>query len=391
MNEDPKVQEQYNKAAVKKWASIVTALFAVIILVFLIIWLVWWRFEEETDDAYVNGNMIMITPQQKGIITTILADNTQLVDEGQPLLELDKADYEIAFNRAKADLGNAVRSVVQMFVKVKEVEAKRDSARADFLRACLDYKHRKELVFDQSVSEEDFEHSQTTAFSAFSAYRAAEQELDSARARVGNTTVSRHPEVEKAKANLQAAFLDLHRCVVRAPAKGIITQRKAQVGQWVQAADTLMSLVPVDQVWVDANYREVDLRHLRIGQPVELESDMYGDDVIFHGTIVGLNPGTGSVFSILPPQNASGNWIKIIQRVPVKISLDPEEIKKYPLILGLSMTATTYTHDRSGPRLSRTLTKKPIYKTNVYSQELEGVDEMTRMIIADNIVLNDYK
>ncbi len=384
-------EEEEHKAAIKKWVSIVTALFLVALIVFTVAWLIWWRFEEETDDAYVNGNMILITPQQKGIITTILADNTQLVEEGQPIVELDKTDYEIALNRAKAELGNAVRSVVQMFVKVKELEAKRDASRADFLRACLDYKHRRELVDDQSVSVEEFEHSQTSALSAFSGYKEVEQELEAARARVGNTTVSRHPEVERAKANLQAAFLELHRCVVRAPARGIITQRKAQVGGWVQAADALMSLVPIDQVWVDANYREVDLKNLRIGQPVHLKSDMYGDEVIFKGTIVGLNPGTGSVFSILPPQNASGNWIKILQRIPVKISLDADQIKNFPLMLGLSMTATAYTRDRTGQRLSRTVVRKPIYKTNVYSQELEGVDEMTRKIIAENIVLNDYK
>lgn len=389
MNEVEKEQEQ--KSQVKKWIAITTAIFLIAFLVFAIAWLVWWRFEEETDDAYVNGNMIMITPQQKGIITTILADNTQLVEEGQPILELDKDDYQIALNRAKADLGNTVRNVVQLFVKVKELEAKRDASRADFLRACLDYKHRSELVADQSVSLEDFEHSQTAAFSAFSLYREVELALDAARAQVGNTTVARHPEVERAKANLQSAFLDLHRCIVRAPARGIITQRKAQVGQWVQAADTLMSLVPLDQIWVDANYREVDLKNLRIGQTVHLESDMYGDEIIYHGKIIGLNPGTGSVFSILPPQNASGNWIKIIQRIPVKISLDMEEVKKFPLILGLSMTAKAFTHDRSGPRLSQTSVKKPIYQTNVYAQELNGVDEMIRKIIADNIVLNDYK
>lgn len=378
-------------SGVKKWILIATAIFLAAILGFSAAWLSLWRFEEKTNDAYVNGNMIPITPQQKGIITTLLADNTQLIEEGQPILELENHEYEIALNRAKADLGNTVRNVVQMFVKVKELEAKRDASRADFLRACLDYKHRRELVVDQSVSQEDFEHSQTTAFSSFSLYREVELELDAARAKVGNTTVARHPEVERAKANLQAAFLELHRCVVRSPARGIITQRKAQVGQWVQAADVLMSLVPVDQIWVDANYREVDLKNLRIGQSVHLKSDMYGSAILYHGKIVGLNPGTGSVFSIIPPQNASGNWIKIIQRIPVKISLDMEEIKKFPLMLGLSMTATADTHDRSGPRLAETTTQKPIYQTNVYRQELNGVDEMIRKIIGDNIVLNDYK
>lgn len=389
MNEPQEVKPE-DKHELKKWLSISTAIFVVCFLFFFIGWLGWWRFEEKTDDAYVNGNMILVTPQQKGIITSILADNTQLIEEGQPLLELDRHDYEINFNRAKAELGNTVRSVVQMFIKVKELEAKRDASRADFLRACLDYKHRKDLVSDESVSLEEYEHSQTAALSAFSKFREVEQELESARARVGNTTVPRHPEVEKAKANFETAFLELNRCTVRSPVRGILTQRKAQVGQFVQATDTLMSIVPIDQIWVDANFREVDLKHLRIGQPVRLISDMYGNDAVFQGKVIGLNPGTGSVFSILPPQNASGNWIKIIQRIPVKISLDQNEIKNHPLILGLSMTVTAYTHDRSGVRLSNQSFETPIYQTDVYSEELSGVDEMMMKIIADNIVLHEY-
>lgn len=385
------MNEEERRAQLKKWISLATAFFMLILLVFIFCYLIWWRFQEKTDDAYVNGNMITITPKQKGIVTTILADNTLMVEEGQPLLELDKTEYEIALNRAKADLGNAVRDVVQMFVKVRELEAKRDAKRSDFLRTCLDYKHRQELVLDQSVSQEDFEHSQTALFSAFSTLRETHQELEAARARVGNTTIPKHPAVERAKTHLQQAFLELRRCEIRSPARGIITQRKAQVGSWVGPSDALMSLVPVDQLWVDANYRETDLKNLRVGQPVLLQSDMYGKKVRYHGKIVGLNPGTGSIFSILPPQNASGNWIKIIQRIPVKISLDSDEIKKFPLILGLSMTVTADTHDRSGSHLAKSSFDTPIYQTDTYAFELDGADAMIHEIIRENIVLNDYK
>lgn len=385
------MNDEEKKGILKKWMSIATAVFLAALLFFLIGWLIWWRFEEKTDDAYVNGNMISITPQQKGIVTTILADNTQLIEEGQPILELDRHDYEISLNRAKAELGTAVRDVVQMFVKVRELEAKRDASRSNFLKTCLDYKHRRELVADQSVSLEDYEHSQTSVFSAFSQLKEVDQELEAARARVGNTTIANHPQVAKAKANLSQAYLELERCVVRAPVRGIITQRKAQVGTWVGPADALMSLVPIDQIWVDANYRETDLSNLRVGQPVHLISDMYGKKIHYRGKIVGLNPGTGSIFSILPPQNASGNWIKIIQRIPVKVSLEPEQIKKFPLMLGLSMTVTTFTHDRSGTRLPNAMCEKPIYQTNIYDFELDGVDEMIDQIIAENIALNDFK
>jgi membrane fusion protein (multidrug efflux system) len=189
----------------------------------------------------------------------------------------------------------------------------------------------------------------------------------------------------QAKASLKEAFLNLHRCTVLSPVRGIVTQRKIQVGQYVKSQDPLLSIVPLDQIWVDANFREVQLENLRIGQPVRLRSDMYGGDMDFHGTIVGLNPGTGSVFSVLPPQNATGNWIKIIQRIPVKISLKSEELNKAPLVLGLSMTVWANTHERDGRRLPTATLIKPAYETVIYEEELSGVDQLIEAIIAENI------
>lgn len=353
-------------------------------LLYVLYWLIWGQFFESTTDAYVNGNMIILTPQQEGIVTTILVDNTQLVEEGQPLLELDRHDYEITLDKAKADLAESVREVVQMFLKVEELGAKKEMREADLIRAMQDYEHREALVEDGGVSVEDFEHSGTSFASAFAALSEVEKELASARAQIENTTVSTHPKVERAKSMLRKAFLGLHRCRVLAPARGLITQRKAQVGQWVKASDPLMALVPIDQMWVDANFREVSLKHLRIGQPVEFISDMYGREMKFHGKVIGLNPGTGSVFSILPPQNASGNWIKIIQRIPVKISLNPKEVKAYPLVLGLSMTAKVDTHNREGRRLPKVAPIQEVYRSSVYADELQGVDELIEQIISVN-------
>ncbi len=350
----------------------------------MIYWFGWGRFVESTNDAYVNGNMILITPQEEGIVTTILVDNTQLVEAGEPLVELDRHDYEILLDKAKADLADTVRQVVQMFIKVDELEAKRDVIKSDLLRASWDYHHRLALVTDGSVSKEDFEHSETSLYGAYAYLREVDKAIAFAKAEVENTTIATHPKTEQAKANLRKAFLGLYRCVVRAPVRGIVTQRKAQVGQWVKASDPLMAIVPVDQIWVDANYREVSLKNLRIGQPVELISDMYGRDVKFHGEIVGLNPGTGSVFSILPPQNASGNWIKIIQRIPVKISLNPHELKVHPLILGLSMTVRADIHHKSGLQLPSATLAKPIYQSDIYLKELNGSDEMIDQIIRGN-------
>jgi membrane fusion protein (multidrug efflux system) len=248
------------------------------------------------------------------------------------------------------------------------------------------------LVDDASVSLEDFEHSETTLLSAESALEEVNQELAAALAEVVNTSIDTHPLVEQKKSSLRHAFLQLHRCTVRAPASGIITLRRAQVGQWVNPSDPLMALVPLDQIWVDANFREVSLQNFRIGQHVKLHADIYGRKVIFHGWVVGLNPGTGSVFSVLPPQNATGNWIKIVQRVPVKISLCPEELCMHPLILGLSMTATVDTHDRTGLRLPQpksTSKHLPTYTTDVYEDELCGVDALIESIIENNISNND--
>ncbi len=383
--------EEASSPKLKKGLWIATICFLFILLIFLAMWLIWWRFEAKTKDAYVNGNMVIVTPKQKGIITTILADNTQLVEAGQPLLELDRHEYEIALHRAKAELGSAVRQAAQSFIKVKELEAKRDANRSHFLRACLDYKHRKELVADQSVSQEDFEHSQSALFSAFSLLREVDQELESARVQAGRTTIAHHPLVEKAKANLEMAFLELNRCVIKAPVRGIVAQRKTQVGEWVQPSDPLLCIVPTDQIWVDANYREVSLKHLRIGQPAILYSDMYGKRVRYRGKIAGFNPGTGSVFSVLPPQNASGNWIKIIQRLPVKISLDPKEVQEFPLWLGLSMTVSIDIHDQSSSRIPEAASDAPIYHTNIYTEELNGVEDLIRQIIKDQIENNDSK
>ncbi len=376
-----------SKASSSAWVwSLGAAIFFLVCgLSFWAYWVTSGQYHEKTEDAYVNGNMVTVMPFAEGVVKTIFVDNAQIVEAGQPLVELDTHDFLIAFDREAAALADAVREVAKLFYKVDELRAKRVAAEADLIRARLDYEHRKALVEDASVSREDFEHSETTLTSAAARLTEAEKELQGTLALVENTTIETHPKVEHAKATLRKAFLALHRCIVVAPAKGLIGQRKVQVGQWVRATDSLMALVPLDQVWVDANYREVSLRHLRIGQPVEITSDMYGTDVTYHGHVVGLNPGTGSVFSILPPQNATGNWIKIIQRVPVKISLSAQEIASHPLVLGLSMTVHVDTHNRMGKRLPEQTAVQPIYTTAVYDEELEGAEEVIAAIIADNM------
>jgi len=367
------------------WIGLTTLLFVLLALFFFIYWWIWGQFEESTNDSYVNGNMIILTPQVEGIVTAIYVDNTELVEPGQPVIELDRHFYEIALDQAKAVLADRVRQVSQLFLQVEELEASQKVAMAALIRAALDYEHRAALVEEGGVAREEFEHSQTTLLSAYATLTEVEKSYEKALVEVNHTTLTTHPKVEQAKALLRQAFLLLHRCTVLAPTRGIISQRKAQVGQWVKAEDPLMALVPIDQIWVDANFREVSLKYLRIAQPVEMVSDMYGEEIKFHGQVVGLNPGTGSVFSILPPQNATGNWIKIVQRVPVKIGFsDLDELKRRPLLLGLSMTVTVDTHDRHGMQLPETAHETVLYSTSSYENELLGVEQIIDDIIEKN-------
>lgn len=374
-----------NNNKIRHWATFAAiGGFILCGVLYLLYWFMYAQYYESTDDAYVNGNMLTITPLEEGIVTQILADNTQMIKLGQPLVELDRHDHEILLEKAQADLAQTVRMVAQMFITVEELDAKRDVYKANLIRAIRDYEHRALLVDDGSISREDFEHSQTTLYAAYAALRETENEHKISLAAVQNTLIPNHPLVEQSKARLRTEFLALHRCTVLSPVEGIVTQRNVQIGEKVKASDNLMSVIPLQEIWVDANLREVNLKNLRIGQPVVLFSDMYGRSQKFKGRVIGFNPGTGSVFSVLPPQNATGNWIKIVQRVPVKIGLDPEEIKKYPLFLGLSITVKVDTHDRKGVRLPEAITTKPIYSTPVYDDELDGADEMIDQIIFIN-------
>ena len=357
------------------------------ILIGIAVFLYWFtilRFEKFTDDAYVHGNMIELTPQVPGIVTSINVDNTDLVEEGQVLIELDKTDYQIAYEMRKNELGDTVRSVVQVFLKVEELEAELEQKDALLFKAEKDYKNRVNLVGVGGVSREEFEHVEADFAGAQAARRATYLLLQSAYAEVQNTTIRTHPLVKKAADGVKDAYVNLQRCSILAPSSGYVAMRSAQLGEYVGLSEPLMAIIPLNELWVDANYKEVQLSKVRIGQSVHLVSDIYGSSVVFHGKIVGINPGTGNVFSALPPQNATGNWIKIVQRVPVRVSLDPNQLKKYPLWLGLSMNVTVDIHDTSGPMLAEATRIRPIYQTKIYSQQEEGAMKIIDQIILEN-------
>ncbi|MFS8563786.1 MAG: efflux RND transporter periplasmic adaptor subunit [Rhabdochlamydiaceae bacterium] len=364
------------------WITVIFVTAAIFIFAY---WYMWGRFQAGTKDAYVTGNMVIVTPQVHGTISAIYVDNTQLVEEGQLLIELDSTDARIALQSAEAELGQMLRHVTKLFAQVEEYKAQIDIKKAKLKQAVQDFEHRKGLIEEGGVSTEDFEHSENSLSAAVASLIFAEYRYKAALAQVAHTTVVTHPLVKKAKESLELAWINLKRCQILAPAKGIIAKRTAQVGETVGSGFNLLAVIPLDQIWVEANFKERDLRYVRLGQPVRVTADFYGSSVIFNGNVMGIEGGTGSVFSLLPPQNATGNWIKIVQRLPVRISLPMEQITQYPLRLGLSLDVVIDTHDRLGKVLPQVMTEKRIYGSSVYGKQIEGVEEVFERIIKENV------
>lgn len=357
-------------------------------------WWIWGRFYEYTDDAYVTGNMVTLTPQVPGIVISINTDETYLVEKEQLIIQLDTTDLLLAFEQKKAELGETLRRTIGMFERVAELRAEVQKKDALFFRTSLDYDHRRQLVVSGSVSLEDFEHAEAALFASYAALQKSEHALTHAFAQVENSRVLTHPRVQKAMDKLRDAYVQLQRCQIKAPVTGIVAQRNAQVGEHVNPGTPLLAIIPLDEIWVYANFKEVQLGKMKIGQPVHMKADIYGGSVPYHGKVVGIAGGTGSVFSVIPPQNATGNWIKIVQRLPIKISLDPEEIKKNPLRLGLSMDVTVDLHDTEGSSIPPLYSAAPVYETDIFAKQLDGVEEVIDEIVQTNVdprfLLEDY-
>lgn len=374
-----------------RWLHGATALFLAIGIAILIWWLLVGEYREYTEDAYVQGNMIGLTPQVAGTAAKIYFDETQHVEEGQLLVELDPTDFDLTLASAKADLGESVRNVTSYFEKARRLEAELEVAEAGLMKAWTDYIDRRPLVESGAVAKEEFIHSETALMAADGRLRAAVHGFYEALSQVEGTTVESHPMVVKASEVVRHAFVNRARCEVRSPASGIVTMRSVQVGQDVSPAAPMLAIVPLEQIWVDANFKEVQLKNLRIGQPVRLRADMYGRSVLYEGRLVGINPGTGAVFSLLPPQNATGNWIKIVQRVPVRIALDPEQVRRFPLWLGLSMDVTVVTRDRQGERVApeQPQPEKPLYITKVLAEQIDGAEECVQQVMRAHLTIDE--
>jgi membrane fusion protein (multidrug efflux system) len=372
----------------RKRKRLLAAMAAVVVVGALATGVWWWfdgRWHETTDDAYANGNLVQLTPQIPGIVVRINADDTALVRAGQPVVDLDPADTQTALAQAKAGLAQSVRHVGQLFANVDALRANVTLRQAQLRRAREDLARRTGLPDARAVSEEDRKHAQAEVETANAALEAAAQQLHASEVLVARTTTTTHPDIAQASAQLRAAYLAAQRTSLVAPVSGYVARRSVQVGQQVAPGTPLLAIVPLTDVWVDANFKETQLEHVRIGQPVSLSADLYGGHFTYHGHVLGLEPGTGSAFALLPPQNATGNWIKIVQRLPVRIRLDAHDLPAHPLRVGLSMLVDIDTHDRSGPVLAQTPPTQPAATTNAYDGTLAAADQLAREIVQANL------
>ncbi|MCM8740469.1 efflux RND transporter periplasmic adaptor subunit [Pseudomonas koreensis] len=342
------------------------------------------RFNESTDDAYVNGNVVEITPLVTGTVVSIGADDGDLVHEGQVLINFDPNDAEVGLQSAQAKLARTVRQVRGLYSNVDGMKAQVNAQQAEVQKAQDNYNRRKNLAAGGAISQEELSHARDDLTSAQNALANARQQLKTTSALVDDTVVSSHPDVMQAAAELRQAYLTNARSTLIAPVTGYVAKRTVQLGQRVQPGTALMAVIPLDQLWIDANFKETQLRDMRIGQPVDIEADIYGSSVKYSGTVDSLGAGTGSAFALLPAQNATGNWIKIVQRVPVRIHVNAEELAKHPLRVGLSTNVEVNLHDQSGPVLAQQPPQKASFSTNVYDQQLAEADAMIAQLIHDN-------
>jgi membrane fusion protein (multidrug efflux system) len=357
------------------------------------------RHHIDTDNAYVVGNVLQITPQVSGTVLSIQADETDFVRAGQMLVKLDEVDARVALEQAQAQLAQAVREVRSLFAVSASLVAQLNFRQADYKRAQVDLNRaqddvnrRAPLVSSGAVSQEEFQHvsaqlasARSIAVAAQSAVLAAKEQLNAGQTQTEGTTVETHPNVVRAAAKLREAYLALQRVNIRAPTDGHVAKRSVQVGQRVQAGTPLMTMVALNQLWVDANFKESQIKDLRIGQPAEIQADVYGKKIIYHGKVAGLGAGTGAAFSLLPAQNATGNWIKVVQRVPVRIALNPQELLSYPLRVGLSMDVMVDTADQTGQMLSDATREGNVAATVIYDTQQVSADAEVARIIAANL------
>jgi len=351
-------------------------------------WGSWWWFagqwSESTDDAYVGGNVVQVTPQAPGTVLAVRADDTDFVKAGDELVRLDRIDAKVALEQAEAQLARTVRQVRGYYATDAQLVAGTAQRESDLARAQQDLARREAASQSGAVSREEIEHARDAIAAAQAALTAAREQRKANQALTDGTSVAEHPDVKAAAAKVHEAFIAYARTSVPAPVSGFVAKRSVQVGQRVSAGTPLMAVIPLEQVWVDANFKEGQLADIRVGQPAKVSADLYGGRVSYEGKVIGFGAGTGAAFALLPPQNATGNWIKVVQRVPVRIALDAAQLAAHPLQVGLSLRVDIETRDRSGPRLPQTTRPAGGQETGVYELSEKQAAERIARIILDN-------
>jgi membrane fusion protein, multidrug efflux system len=364
-------------------------LIAAIFIALGMLWGVYWVLvlakREQTDDAYVNGNKVVISAQISGTVIAVLADDTQLTKAGQILVRLDPVDADTNLSRTANALAQTVRQVRQEKSTADQYDSVIETRKLELARAEADLAKREPLLAERAIAPEEVRHARESVELARAALTQAVRQSTSSHALVDGTQVADNPAVLQAKAAYRDAWIAAERNAVVAPVTGYVAERSVQLGQHIQAGQALMTVIPLNSLWVDANFKEVQLRHLRIGQPAQVRSDLYGGTFIFHGHVKGMSAGTGAAFSLLPAQNASGNWIKVVQRVPVRIQIDDGDLVKSPLRVGLSATVTVDTTNRNGPVLAAEAGGTPVGDTQVYTQDLDRANADADAIVRRNL------
>ncbi|CDF98588.1 EmrA/EmrK family multidrug efflux transporter periplasmic adaptor subunit [Avibacterium paragallinarum] len=376
-------EHKTNKKRKKALAYFVTILLILAVIAGLY-WFFFVRNYEETEDAYVAGNQVMISAQVSGNVRQIKVDNMDFVHAGDVLLVLDDTDLKLNFAQAQDNLASAVRQIEQLGFTVKQLQAILNAKLTALNKAKGDLQRREQLAKTGSIDKESLQHAKEAVALAEADWQATQNQLAANQALLKGLPLREQPEVKKAVSALILAWLNLQRSQILSPVEGYVARRSVQVGQKVAAGSPLMAVISTQQMWLDANFKETQLRKMRIGQPVKVFFDLYGDDVKFDGKVSGIEMGTGSAFSLLPAQNATGNWIKVVQRVPVRIDLDPEQMKKYPLRIGLSANVEVNVAETQGEVLRKPRPNDVLYQTQTLDYDLRPVNELAEKIIQEN-------
>jgi membrane fusion protein (multidrug efflux system) len=379
------MEKQTNQAnSRKRNLMIATGVFAAVAIAYGAYWATVLRYQETTDDAYVSGHLMQLTPEVGGTVVKISSEDTDRVEAGQTVVQLDVNDAQLTFNKAKQNFIQAVRQTRQLMTNSDQLAAQIALRKTDLAKAQEDLKRRQTLAGTDAISPEELSHARDAVASAQAALDASVQQQKANNDLLGSDKVEQEPQVQAAATSLREAWLALERTKIKAPAAGYIARRNIQVGQRISAGTALMAIVPLQSVWVDANFKEVQLDSIRIGQPVELTADLYGSAMTYHGKVAGLSAGTGSAFSLLPAQNATGNWIKVVQRLPVRIALDPKELQAHPLRVGLSMNVEVETRDQTGPMLADQPKASSVQSTQALTPDLSQADALIKQLLAAN-------